>query len=79
MVTTLQNWDRWLFTKINHDWTTPFLDNVFPLWRDSITWVPLYVFLLAFVLLNFGKKAWPWIFGLIITVDFLQIKLAAIF
>jgi membrane-associated phospholipid phosphatase len=68
MLTTLQNWDRWLFTKINHDWTNAFLDNVFPLWRESVTWVPLYLFLLVFVLLNFGKKAWPWIIGLLFIV-----------
>lgn len=68
MLTTLQNWDRWLFAKINHDWTNTFLDTVFPLWRESISWVPLYIFLLLFALLNFGRKAWPWIFSLIITV-----------
>ncbi|MEO5892756.1 MAG: phosphatase PAP2 family protein [Ferruginibacter sp.] len=68
MLTILQNWDRALFTKINQDWTTPFLDNVFPLFREAITWVPLYIFLLLFVLMNFGKKAWYWILALVITV-----------
>ena len=68
MLSTLQNWDRWLFTKINHDWTNTFLDNVFPLWREAITWIPLYIFLLLFVLINFGRKAWPWIIGFLITV-----------
>jgi undecaprenyl-diphosphatase len=68
MLTTLQNWDRWLFSKINHDWTNTFFDNIVPLWREAITWVPLYVFLLVFVFVNFGKKAWPWIIGLLITV-----------
>jgi len=68
MLTTLQNWDRWLFTKINQDWTNPFLDYIFPLWREAITWVPLYIFLLAFVFINFGKKAWPWVAGLLVTV-----------
>ncbi len=68
MLTTLQNWDRWLFTKINHDWTNSFLDYIFPLWREAITWVPLYIFLLVFVFINFGKKAWPWVAGLLVTV-----------
>lgn len=68
MLTTLQNWDRWLFGKINHQWTNSFLDTIFPFWREAITWAPLYIFLLVFVLANFGKKAWPWILGLIITV-----------
>ncbi|MEO6550430.1 MAG: phosphatase PAP2 family protein [Ferruginibacter sp.] len=70
MLTTLQNWDRWLFTKINHDWTNSFLDNVFPLWREGMSWFPLYIFLGLFVLVNFGSKAWPWIIGLIFTVAF---------
>ncbi|MEP7109064.1 MAG: phosphatase PAP2 family protein [Ferruginibacter sp.] len=68
MWTALQNWDRWLFTKINQDWTNTFLDNIFPLWREAITWFPLYVFLLLFVLINFGKKSWPWIIGFLTTV-----------
>ena len=70
MLTTLKNWDRWLFTKINQDWTTPFLDTLFPFWREAMTWIPLYLFLLIFVLINFGKKAWPWIIGLVLTVTF---------
>jgi len=68
MFTTFQNWDRWLFTKINHDWTNSFLDYIFPLWREAITWVPLYIFLLVFIFTNFGKKAWPWVAGLLVTV-----------
>ena len=68
MLTTLQNWDRCLFTKINHDWTTSFLDYILPLWREAITWVPLYIFLLVFIFINFGKKAWPWVAGLLVTV-----------
>ena len=70
MLTALKNWDRWLFTKINQDWTTPFLDTLFPFWREAMTWIPLYLFLLIFVLINFGKKAWPWIIGLVLTVTF---------
>ena len=68
MLSTLQNWDRWLFNKINNDWTNSFLDTIFPFWREAICWAPLYTFLLIFVLVNFGKKAWPWVFGLLITV-----------
>lgn len=68
MLTTIKNWDRWLFEKINHDWTNTFLDNIFPLWREGITWFPLYIFLLLFVLINFGMKVWPWIILFIVTV-----------
>ena len=69
MLTTLLKWDRWLFTKINHDWTNTFFDNVIPLWREGLSWVPLYIFLLIFIFLNFGKKAWPWAIGLLVTVS----------
>jgi membrane-associated phospholipid phosphatase len=68
LITTIKNWDRWLFTRINQHWTNSFFDSVFPLWREAITWVPLYIFLLILMLMNFGSKAWPWIIGLITTV-----------
>ncbi|MEJ7588241.1 MAG: phosphatase PAP2 family protein [Ferruginibacter sp.] len=64
----LLNWDRILFTKINQDWTNSFLDYMFPLWREAITWIPLYIFLVLFVLINFGKKGWLWLAGLLVTV-----------
>ena len=60
----LLQWDVQLFIKINTEWTTPFLDNVYPWWRDALTWYPLYVFLFVFTLINFGRKAWPWIIAL---------------
>ena len=65
---TLKAWDTWLFLKINNNWTNGVLDHVFPLWRDAIFWVPLYLFLIVFILLNFGGKAWPWIVTLVLTV-----------
>ena len=68
-IESLKNADRWLFRKINEDWTSPFFDVVFPLWREAITWMPLYIFLLVLVLLNFGFKIWPWIIGFIVTVS----------
>lgn len=61
--------DRELFFKINSSWTNSFLNGVFPWWRDATTWMPLYLFLLLFIFLNFGWKAWPWLLSLIITVS----------
>lgn len=60
--------DTWLFLKINNDWTSPFLDSVFPWWRDANTWIPLYFFLLLLALYNFGWKCWPWMLAVIVTV-----------
>jgi len=62
------DFDKWLMLKINNDWTLSSLDTIFPIWRESITWVPLYIFILAFVIMNFGGKIWSWIFVLILTV-----------
>src|SRR5687767_4421359 len=60
--------DQYLFIYINRYWTNPVLDSIFPIWRESITWVPLYLFLLVFALLNLKSKAWPWMFFLILTI-----------
>lgn len=67
LITSLKNFDRWLFSKVNYDWTNPLLDYIFPVWREAITWVPLYLFLLLFILLNFGYKAGTWMVGFVVT------------
>ena len=61
MIEWLIQADKKLFLLINNTLTTPLLDHIYPWWRESNTWVPLYVFFLAFMFLNFGKKAWPWV------------------
>ena len=53
--------DKKLFFLINNTYTNPWLDSIYPWWREANTWVPLYVFFLAFMFLNFGKRAWPWV------------------
>lgn len=65
----LKSCDQWLFMYINSFLTNHFLDSLFPVWRDSITWVPVYLFLLLFAVFNFGWKAFPWICFFIITVS----------
>ncbi len=62
--------DQQMFLYINRVLTNSFLDSVFPIWRDSQTWYPLYLFLFFFMLMNFGKKAWLWMlfFGLVIAL-----------
>lgn len=65
---TLNRWDQALFSKINTEWTNSFFDNVFPWYRDSNTWIPLYLFLSLFVVFNFGWRIWSWVLFFIITV-----------
>ena len=55
--------DRKLFALINQQLSHPFLDAIFPWWRETITWTPLYLFLLIFVIANL-----PWIIMALITI-----------
>jgi undecaprenyl-diphosphatase len=52
--------DFYLFELINGHWTNGFLDHVFLFSREAILWAPLYLFLLLFVVLNFGWRGWWW-------------------
>ncbi len=52
--------DHWLFSRINQDWTSPFLDTIFLFLREAEFWVPFYLFLLVFITLNFPRKGWWW-------------------
>jgi len=53
--------DRKLFFLVNNRMANNFFDTVMPFLRESSVWVPLYLFLLVFALVNFGKRAWWWI------------------
>ena len=59
--------DHWLFHQINQVWTNPVFDLVFVFIRQAELWVPFYLFLLVFGLVNFGKKALWWSATLIMT------------
>ena len=60
--------DKKLFIFINSVGTHPFFDHVFPVWREAQTWYPLYLFLLVFTILNFGKKAGWLLFFFALTI-----------
>ncbi len=60
--------DTRLFLKINRDWTNPWLDRICPVFREQNVWIPLYLFLLVFMFVNFGKKAWAWLLSFVITI-----------
>lgn len=64
----LNEWDQWLFLKINNSWTNNFLDSVFPWWREANAWIPLYFFVFFFAVINFGWRIWPWIVFFLLTV-----------
>lgn len=62
----IQPFDSWLITHINQDWSNSFLDTVLPYMRETMFWMPLYLFLLLFVTSNFGIKGWWWVMGVVL-------------
>ena len=64
----LQDWDRSLFLTLNHDLVNPLFDTVLPYFRDSVFWSPLYLFIMAFMMMNFGKKGIWWGISFVATV-----------
>jgi membrane-associated phospholipid phosphatase len=64
----LQDFDKSLFLALNHRFANPFFDTVLPFFRDSVFWAPFYLFLLAFVGLNFRIKALWWAIAFLSTV-----------
>jgi undecaprenyl-diphosphatase len=63
----IQPVDVWLITHINQSWGNGFLDTVLPFMRETLTWAPLYLFLLLFVTGNFGTKGWWWVLAAVLT------------
>ncbi len=68
IIQQLEQIDRQLFRYLNSDWTNPLFDTLMPLVRDKLFWVPLYLFVVLFILGNGGKNAWWWITGMVCTV-----------
>ena len=64
----LDAWDKKLFVVLNSKLTNPFFDTVLPYFRDSVFWAPLYLFLLVFIAVNYGKKGWWWSLAFICTI-----------
>src|SRR5690606_40815782 len=57
----LLQWDYEMWFCINQQWRNGFLDGLMPFLRNQFTWAPLYVFLLFFSLINYGKKGLAWV------------------
>ncbi|MHA4844266.1 phosphatase PAP2 family protein [Flavitalea antarctica] len=59
--------DRWLIRHINQDWGNPGFDYVLPFFRETGVWLPLYLFLCLFVVINFGNRGLWWILGFLLS------------
>jgi membrane-associated phospholipid phosphatase len=64
----LEDWDKWLFIKLNSQWTNPVFDTILPYFRDPSFWVPVYLFILVFIALNYGQKGIWWSLVFICTI-----------
>lgn len=62
----IQSWDASLFQLVNGDMGNPLFDALLPLFREKWFWAPLYMFIGAFTWLNFGKKGWVIVLGLVV-------------
>ncbi len=60
------SFDRWLIHKINNDWSNPLFDWYFLHGRETLFWMPLYLFLFIFILSNYGKKGLWWAFAVVV-------------
>ncbi len=59
--------DKKLFILINNDLTSDFLNTVLPFTRNAIFWIPLYLFILIFILINFRKSGLYWVLLIVAT------------
>lgn len=53
--------DRFLFKLINSRWNNSVFDALAPFIRNSMTWVPLYLFLILLVFSNYRHNRWWWL------------------
>jgi len=59
--------DHRVFTLINQQGSSSFLDSVLPFLREAQFWLPFYLFLILFATLNFGVKGWWWSLAFLLT------------
>ena len=67
MIDQIIQWDIYLFEVINH-WNEPVLNQIMPFLRHKLFWIPLYLFIVSFVLFNFQKKGIWLIMFMVITI-----------
>ncbi len=53
--------DKDLFSIVNQKYTNSFFDILMPIVREPMVWIPFYLFLVIWSLLNFGRKGLYWI------------------
>jgi len=70
--------DEWLFHILNGQCHNSFFDAVIPYWRSKYVWIPLYVFIASFLLINWKKRGLLVLLFAIVTIgvaDFTSSKI----
>ena len=70
--------DYELFTLINEVWKNALFDALLPFWRNKYVWLPLYVFIISFLLINYGRRGMYYVllvFALVFISDTMSSKL----
>ncbi|MBS1760398.1 MAG: phosphatase PAP2 family protein [Bacteroidetes bacterium] len=70
----IEELDRDLFVLINSKGSNSLFDKIMPLLRESVFWIPLYLFLLLFILINFKLKGLWWSLFFVSTVSLADIS-----
>lgn len=52
----LLQWDYYLFELLNQQWTNGFLDGIMPYWRSKYFWMPLYLFILSYMIYQRNRE-----------------------
>ena len=71
--------DRWLFEWINIKLANALFDSFMPVMRNAFTWGPLYLFIVAFTVINFKRNGWWWLALVLATAACTDIVGARIF
>ncbi len=78
MKINFQDLDSRLFRVINQEWANAVLDLILPFVRQAYFWIPVYVFILSLMLLQYGRKAVPWLLALIFVFAYTDLIAASL-
>lgn len=68
MIEQLIEIDQNAFRIINGVWINPLFDALLPWLRNKYIWLPLYMFILSFLVINFRTKGFIYFLGLLLVV-----------
>lgn len=66
-MTAILEFDHAVFELINSAWQNPFFDQLMPLLRERRIWLPLYLFFLSFLVINFRRSGWYLVLAIALT------------